>query len=85
MYSLFCSLSLVENEDYEPTNFHITVPGGSNISVIVCDEVNISIIDDFIVEGIQSFNLEITDTSLDEVTIEEPSALEIYIIDDDSK
>ena len=49
------------------------------------ESLNVTIIDDMVVESDHSFNVSITGTSLSLVTVGTPSSVEVFIIDNDGQ
>ena len=68
-------------EDYEPGPFNVTIPAGE-----ITVSFNISVINDNIFEGNESFNIDVDPSSLPSGVLVQPhSMLMITIVDDDGE
>ena len=76
----------METEDFLPHTFYLTIPAMTGLDEEVCEVFQIgNIVDDFIVEDIETFLLVLSNTSNDGVTIGNQDAISIGIIDNDGR
>ena len=76
----------METEDFLPDTFYLTIPAMTGLDEEVCEVFQIgNIVDDFIVEDIETFLLVLSSTSNDGVTIGNQDAISIGIIDNDGR
>ena len=74
----------VEGEDYEATSLQIVVPAGTMNGSFSCDNTNVTILDDYIVEYSETFRVSL-DSVYPPCPIGEPNSSTVFILDDDGR
>ena len=86
--SIFLHIHAVQIEDYEDFSLYIEIPATTPLNTEVCmANVSVPIVDDVILEDVQSLSLSMTSATINgyDINVGSQSSVELQIVDNDSK